>query len=240
MFEELNVELKSHLHEHDLQHPLVKCPYAYPAFYSRLNSLLQFYRKVEAGNHRLNDWDLFYPDLDAGDRLTKFYTETSQEANAMDELYSNNYELFCEKLYTKKRLAMFGQCWTSPTCLAICSDFLYELDSLRPRELAFVMTQDEMNQMKNLPNSIKVYRGHHEKLCRGKCWYPDREIARVWATLPGYGYLSEGFVEKKHVRALFNRRNEFELYVNPAHVTDIKTSEQCIVKTFDDIGRFQL
>ena len=72
MFAALHKDLLAHLDGHTLAHPLLEWPYAYPAFYARLNRWYEHKRAVMAGTHTANEWDMFHPNLDLDERLDKY------------------------------------------------------------------------------------------------------------------------------------------------------------------------
>ena len=212
MFAALHKDLLAHLDGHTLAHPLLEWPYAYPAFYARLNRWYEHKRAVMAGTHTANEWDMFHPNLDLDERLDKYIYDTFTD------------DMDYETLLSASRLCFFGQCWTAPEMIAQTSSF-FELFTGHngAQDITSVMTTSEKEQWHALPATIDVYRGHKAGLLDGCCWYPDRDIAAAWASIPYNGRLSSGRIAKQHVRAVFNRRGEVEFIVRHQHVNDVTT-----------------
>lgn len=211
-FEELHPELRQYLRDRAIDHPFVSWPYAYPAYYQRLNQCYLHRVQLKSGSRQPNAWDRYHPELSIFDRLEKY-----------------TYDLFSDTIehddrFTSERLAFFGQCWTSPEVIAQTSSFCETLtDSPVARDLSAVMTESELKEWCALPAELDVYRGSSVELVRGTCWYLDRTVAAQWATIPYNGYLSSGRIKREFVRACFNRRGETELIVRPGSVTSIST-----------------
>jgi len=215
MFAKLHDDLAANVDGHTLSHPLLEWPYVYPAFHARLNRCYEHKLAVIAGTHVTNDWDRFYPKLDIPQRVDKYIH------NAFHD------DVDYESLFSVERLTFFGQCWTSPDVIAQTSSFceMFTGHNQVDRDITAVMTGQERERWNDIPAVINVYRGHREGLLAGCCWYPDREVAAAWASIPYNGRLSSGRIAKQHVRAVFDRRGEVEFIVRHNHITDITTAE---------------
>ena len=212
-FAELHPDLRPFLRSDTLQHPLVSWPYAFPAYYSRLNSCYMHKLEILAGGKQPNEWDQYLPELTVFQRME----------NYVEELFSD--DVSHESRFASQRLRFFGQCWTSPDVIAQTSSFCEMfLDAPIDRDVSAVMTEHEFNQWSDLPDEIEVYRASRQQFVQGCCWYPDRSVAAAWATLPSNGFISSARIKREFVRALFNRRGETELIVQNGRVTDICTA----------------
>ena len=211
-FEDLHPDLRPYLRDHVIDHPFVSWPYAYPAYYKRLNQCYLHCVQLQSGIKQPNRWDEYHPDLRVFDRL-EMYTR---------ELFSDTLEH--KGRFEKERLSFFGECWTSPAVIAQTSSFCEML--IGPpfsRDVSAVMTESEREEWSALPTEMDVYRGSRAGLVQGICWYPDRMVAAKWATIPFNGHLSSGRIKREFVRACFNRRGETELIVCPGSVKNIST-----------------
>lgn len=212
-FTELHPELRPYLRSSVLEHPLVAWPYAFPAYYSRLNSCYIHKLELLSGVKQPNEWDRYFPEL----------TSVQRMQNYAEELFSE--DVCHESRFTSERLKFFGQCWTSPDVIAQSSSFCEMFfDAPFDRDVSAVMTEHELDQWSNLPDEMEVYRASRQQLVQGCCWYPDHSVAAAWATLPWNGFISSARIRRKFVRALFNRRGETELILQNGRVTDICTT----------------
>ncbi len=211
-FDDLHPELRPYLRDHVIDHPFVSWPSAYPAFYKRINQCYLHKVQLKSGMKQPNKWDQYLPDLSADDRMNRY----------LAELFSPDIDH--DQRFTKDRLAFFGECWTSPDVIAQTSSFCEMLtDSPLSRDISAVMTECEVKEWQSLPAEVDVYRGSRSGLVQGACWYPDRSVAALWATIPYNGYLSTGRIKREFVRACFNRRGEIEYIVFPGSVTNVVT-----------------
>lgn len=211
-FEELHPELSPYLCDHAIHHPFVSWPYAFPAYYRRLNQCYLHNVQLRSGEKQPNKWDQYYPELPASDRMGKYVSDLFSDAIEHDDRFTN------------ERLAFFGESWTSPDVIAQTSSFCEILtDHPFPRDVAAVMTESELRDWRDLPAEIDIHRASGAGNVHGTCWYLDRTVAAQWATIPYNGHLSSGRIRREFVRACFNRRGETELIVYHGRITNIKT-----------------
>lgn len=88
-----------------------------------------------------------------------------------------------------------------------------------------LMEQDEYVQFKMLDDPVTVYRGvttHNAKNVKALSWTLSRETAEWFANRFGEkGTVYEAQIDKKHIFAVFNRRNESKVILDPQYLTDI-------------------
>ena len=100
----------------------------------------------------------------------------------------------------------------------------------RGADPAVLMDEDEYRQWSELEGQITVYRGvtpYNGKNVRALSWTLDRETADWFAHRFGEdGTVYEAQIEKEHIYALFNGRNESEVVVDPKHLTGIIESPE--------------
>lgn len=99
-----------------------------------------------------------------------------------------------------------------------------------------IMTDDEADELANLPANIKIYRGvtaynnDRNKLNKAISWTLSREtaefFAKRWKGVPGFVY--ECMTDKSHALALLNGRNEHEVILYP--YCGSKLTMHCIAK----------
>jgi len=211
-FEPLHPVLCPYLRNHAIDHPFVSWPYAYPAYYKRLNQCYLHRVNLQSGTKQPNKWDQYHPELPVSERLEHY----------VSELFSDTIDH--DARFTSERLWFFGECWTSPEVIAQTSSFCELLtDSPFQRDISAVMTDSEFKALRALPAELDVFRGSRLELVKGACWYPDRPVAENWATIPCNGYLSSGRIKREFIRALFHRRGEIEFLVWPRGVTNVTT-----------------
>ena len=96
-----------------------------------------------------------------------------------------------------------------------------------PHEL---MLEDELRQYEELDDTVTVYRGvtsHNAKNIKALSWTLDREKAEWFAhRFNEDGTVYEAEIDKQHILALFNGRNESEVIVDPKFLMDIRISEE--------------
>ena len=94
----------------------------------------------------------------------------------------------------------------------------------------FLMSKDEREYIKNLPEEIKVYRGVGKgRNPKGLSWTDDEEVAKWFAERfdTDEGYVLEGMIYKSDVLAYFDRSavkgiSESELVISYNSVRDLK------------------
>ena len=211
-FDELHADLRPYLRGDAIEHPLVSWPYAFPAYYKRLNQSYLHQVQIRSGSKQPNGWDQYSPELTVFERTEKYTTELFSDQVPLDDRF------------TQERLVFFGHCWTSPDVIAQTSSFCELMtDAASARDISAVMTEQEIKEWIALPAEIEVYRASREHLVDGCCWYPERSVAAAWATIPCNGFLSSARIRKQYVRALFNRRGETELILQQRQLTNICT-----------------
>lgn len=209
----LHPDLRPYLDGIVLRHPLVRWDYAYPPLFGRLNRLYEHRLAIKAGRYAPNEWDRIYPQLDAGERLTRYILETFSE------------EMTLEEWLTPQRLQIFGQAWTAPEVIINTSAF-WPMVAGPAADITPAMDQAEREYWDHLPESIAIYRGHRDYLLAGCCWYPDRVTALDWSVGFPDHVLSSGTIARQHVRAVFLRRGETEFIVAPEHVCDLRLADR--------------
>jgi len=99
------------------------------------------------------------------------------------------------------------------------------LSMFKVADPSVLMDEDELQQWRDLDDEITVYRGvtpYNEKNIRALSWTLDRETAEWFAhRFDEDGTVYQARIEKEHVYAIFNGRNESEVIVDPKHLTDI-------------------
>jgi hypothetical protein len=87
-----------------------------------------------------------------------------------------------------------------------------------------LMDDDERELLAELPDEVRVYRGHMGKNKKGLSWSFSSHAARYFAERFGNknGGVVTGLVSKPKIQALLLGRNEYELIINPKDVTDQK------------------
>jgi hypothetical protein len=115
------------------------------------------------------------------------------------------------------------------------------LNSDRPEKGA-MMDEDEREFLASLPDTICVYRGHQRINKMGHSWTMSYWKARWFAERfqsKETGIL-RGFVKKSSIIAVLTGRGEFEIIVDPDHVTgakDFKLTKSAKLRGFFDIGK---
>lgn len=95
----------------------------------------------------------------------------------------------------------------------------------RKADPAALMEEDELEQFASLDDTVTVYRGvtsYNAKNVRALSWTLDRETAEWFAHRFGEdGTVYEAQIDKEHIFALFNGRNESEIVLDPKYLEDI-------------------
>ena len=107
------------------------------------------------------------------------------------------------------------------------SKLLAMFKQAEPSEL---MLESELKQYNELEDIVTVYRGvtsYNANNIKALSWTLDREKAEWFAhRFDEEGTVYEAQIEKKHILALFNGRNESEVIIDPNHLIDITVSEE--------------
>jgi uncharacterized protein len=86
------------------------------------------------------------------------------------------------------------------------------------------MNEEEQAFLEGLPNELVVYRGHLDRNRLNPGWTLSPSIARWFAQRFGPdGVVIRGVARKGDIHALFLRRDEYEVVIDPAAVTGAET-----------------
>lgn len=93
----------------------------------------------------------------------------------------------------------------------------------------FLMDKDEYEAFQNLEDTVTVYRGvtsHNAKNIKALSWTLSYDTADWFAHRFGEdGTVYEAQIDREHIYAYFNRRNEYEVIVDPKYLMDITEAE---------------
>ncbi len=100
----------------------------------------------------------------------------------------------------------------------------------RDADPATLMDEEEYAQFQELEDTVTVYRGvttHNAKNVKALSWTLNRETAEWFAhRFDEDGTVYEAQIDKQHILALFNGRNESEVIVDPKYLTDITEAQE--------------
>ena len=103
------------------------------------------------------------------------------------------------------------------------------LSLFKKAEPQFLMDKDEYEAFQNLEDTVTVYRGvtsHNAKNIRALSWTLSYDTADWFAHRFGEdGTVYEAQIDREHIYAYFNRRNEHEVIVDPKYLMDITEAE---------------
>jgi len=103
----------------------------------------------------------------------------------------------------------------------------------------FLMNEGEYDEFQALDNTVTVYRGvtsHNAKNVKALSWTLSYDTADWFAHRFGEdGTVYEAQIDREHIYAYFNRRNEHEVIVDPKYLMDITEAE-----TMDQIGEISM
>ena len=106
------------------------------------------------------------------------------------------------------------------------SKLLSMFQSAEPRHL---MSQDELHTLDELDATVTVYRGvtsFNAQNVKALSWTLDRSVAEWFATrFDEDGTVYQAQIDKAHIYAYFDGRNESEIIVNPKYLMDITEAE---------------
>ena len=213
---QLNPELQPYLDldEGTISHPIYWCEFAHPTIYHRINLVYESKKQqINLSPSLPNEWESHLPHLSPSDRLL--------------EVFRNEY-LRTDPAYFK----IVGQIWTDRKLLAHTSSTLEVLLGIerfsgnrdRSPNIIHMMTEVERQKLADLPDKIRIYRGHHERLLNEISWTLDLNIAGQYAV--GWEekrQISTGIVSKKEVIAFVDRWQESEIIVPARMVRNIET-----------------
>ena len=219
-------ELQKHLVGNHLQHPLLHFENADPGLSARLNRLYEFRLHCESANENApNEWERLRPDLASLDRLNWYLRQIVDEDSPCDH-----------------RLA--GQIWTDPDLLTNTCDVLTLLFNgpLPSSPIASFMVDSERQRLAELPDEIRVFRGHVPVLEQHCSWTLNPVVALDWACrgvaqggIPNSESFTDterqfwmpvvtiGTVKKSQIMAFVDRRGEEEILVDPQYVKNRQT-----------------
>ena len=96
------------------------------------------------------------------------------------------------------------------------------LDLFRQSKQEEMMTEDEIETLRSLPETVSVYRGvssYNAGKAKALSWTLDQKVAQWFANRFGEnGTVYEAEISKEHILALFKGRNEWEVIVEPDHL----------------------
>lgn len=99
------------------------------------------------------------------------------------------------------------------------------LSLFKKAEPEFLMTEKEYSAFKELDDTVTVYRGvtsHNAKNVKALSWTLSYDTADWFAhRFDENGMVYEAQIDRSHIYAYFNRRNENEVIVDPKYLTDI-------------------
>lgn len=121
--------------------------------------------------------------------------------------------------------------WTSseaPNCNPNLSK-AKALKLFRAIDPAKLMDEEEYERFRSLDDVVTVYRGvtsYNAKNVKALSWTLSRNTAEWFAHRYGeQGTVYEAQIQKEHIHALFLRRNEFEVIVDPKHLMFLSAPE---------------
>lgn len=102
------------------------------------------------------------------------------------------------------------------------ADLVFMFKSADPKAL---MEDDEYEQLQELDDTLTVYRGvtsYNADNVKALSWTLNKETAKWFAhRFDEDGTVYEAQIDKKHIFAIFNGRNESEVILDPQYLTDI-------------------
>jgi len=92
-----------------------------------------------------------------------------------------------------------------------------------------LMSKEELDQLEALPESVTVFRGvtsFNADNIRALSWTLNREVAEWFAKrFEEDGTVYEARIDRGHIFALFNGRNEAEVVVDPSYLEDVHVAQ---------------
>ena len=208
--EELHPDLVPYLNAHDrigqvLQHPLV---YNVP-HHTAMNRMVnrQYVEKLRIRDRArdIGDWSQYI-----------WIHERPYRFDAFSEIN--------EELDDVSYWQLLASIWTdSENIVQNYADWTALWSSDRPQR-ENTMDADDQEALQALPEILTIYRGYgHQNAVNGLSWTLDKTrgewFARRYSAMDGRKpHLARGTVEKRHVLAHFNGRNESEIVVIPENV----------------------
>ena len=118
------------------------------------------------------------------------------------------------------------------------------LDLFRKSKQEEMMTEDEIETLRSLPETVSVYRGvtsYNAGKIKALSWTLDQKVSQWFANRFGEnGTVYEAEISKEYILALFKGRNEWEVIVEPDHLLQLSEAleenmEWTIVNKVDTI-----
>ena len=104
------------------------------------------------------------------------------------------------------------------------------LAMFKEADTAYLMGEDEYRELQGLVDPVTVYRGvtsHNAKNVRALSWTLDYDVAEWFSKrFNEDGTVYEAQINKEHILALFNSRNESEVIVDPKYLMDIVEAQE--------------
>lgn len=231
----LHPDLQRYLVGDVLGHPLLSYDYVDARLYSRLNQLYEY--RSGRRTRSPNEWDRLRPDLSPFDR-TRWYS---------DEVMNGRLPLNRpDALHDHDRLV--GQIWTDPELVTLSSDSFLTLHHCVSRGAVTgpcdaMMTEGERRFLADLPDRVRVFRGHVPVIENRPSWTLNPIVALAWSTRSNlesptcqppsnsveYQFFAPivtvGTIEKSRIVAYFNRRREDEILTSHENVIDRQSYE---------------
>jgi hypothetical protein len=173
-----------------------------PAQNPRLNRMYDYYKKLSETHRRNCDWEAYVSLFLPAEREYQLW-EVQNEIEA------------------KKFNQLVGWLWTHPEM--ICSGSCFVLSAAQnepPYDKADLMTEEEHDEFKKLPDDLTIYRAHEPWNQMGPCWTLSEKVAWNYAHFPKWIHVSRAVIAKHDVFAYFQRRGESEIIVKyPSKIT---------------------
>ena len=201
-----------------IKHPLVFSVMHHPAFNFYLNQQLAAKRRLLAEAEAKGDWHSYV-----------FLHERPYRADALAEIAD--------------RIDDPTYYWDLLSCVWIDSENIREMHDLWDVLLADprphrdeMMHDDELEALRELPDEFVVYQGHTNTRRDGWSWTTNVDtaewFARRFANLEhDKPCVTTGTVRRSDVTAYFLRRGEYEVLVDPAHVTITDADRRLSINT---------
>lgn len=95
-----------------------------------------------------------------------------------------------------------------------------------------LMTKEEFEYLKSLPNEVTIYRGTHKKDNSKALSWIDYYSTALWFAkrFDGNGYVLKVSINKKNIIAFFNARNENELIIDFNKIYNLKEEKIIDIK----------
>ena len=112
------------------------------------------------------------------------------------------------------------------------------LDLFRKSKQEEMMTEDEIETLRSLPETVSVYRGvtsYNAGKVKALSWTLDQKVAQWFANRFGEnGTVYEAEISKEHILALFKGRNEWEVigFANNATICTFAAAYRCLAHAF--------